>query len=160
MRHSEAAIADELSDKDRPLTDHGIAKCHLVANYLNEIGDYPDLILSSSSLRTRQTAQHIFTNIDLVIKSNYMDKLYYASPGDIYEIIKNIDNHNAKVMLISHNPSISNLAIMLADPESQKRYFAMQKYFDTAEIVKYEFNQEDWKDVGLYEGKIVWGFKC
>ncbi len=160
MRHSEAVGAGDLLDKDRPLSNRGIVKCQEVANYLNEISDYPDLILSSSSLRTTQTVENIFKNIDLKIKAVFMDELYYGHPGDIFEIIKNIDEQYSKVLLVSHNPAISNLALMLADQISGKEYFALQKFFDTADIVKYDLKHKNWRDIRLSEGKILWHFKC
>lgn len=60
IRHAEAVSLEQSgvnADADRPLTPNGHTQCRSLASALLKMGTTLDLVLTSSYLRTRQTAQ-------------------------------------------------------------------------------------------------------
>lgn len=111
MRHSEAVV--ELSpsvskDFDKPLTDNGINQLESVRTQLKLASFLPDVVLCSPSVRTRQTLEWIQevlgTNVDVV----FDEELYGIEAGRLIEKIQELSDEQDSVLVIGHNPSISD----------------------------------------------------
>jgi len=116
LRHAKSSWKDaSLSDFDRPLSNRGKRDAPQMATRFAQKKIDVDLIISSSARRTADTA-NIFTNI-LFYKSNivFVDKLYEASNKQILEVINKIGEKYQNVLLVCHNPGITNLANYLSD---------------------------------------------
>ena len=62
IRHAKSSWANPLqSDFERPLNDRGKTEAPEMGEKLKELGVLPDLVISSSAKRTRQTAKRIAT---------------------------------------------------------------------------------------------------
>ena len=57
VRHAKSSWKHQVSDINRPLKKRGVNDAHSVANYTKELFDNPDIVLSSPSKRTVQTAE-------------------------------------------------------------------------------------------------------
>ncbi len=115
MRHAKSGHDDPaLSDHDRPLAPRGRRNATEMAQWLIDQDLVPDLILCSSSHRTRETAEQLLCHWDkkpVVVSS---PDLYLSSPATMLDVLIQ-DNRGAKtVMILAHNPGVSTLASMLA----------------------------------------------
>jgi phosphohistidine phosphatase len=103
-------------DFDRPLTPRGEKDAHATGRAIGADGHHPSLILASPALRTRQTAQIICG--ELALSSGvlcFVDSLYNAaSPTLATELRKHTLQADGTLMLVAHNPGISDLARRLA----------------------------------------------
>jgi phosphohistidine phosphatase len=116
MRHAEAvATAIDAEDFSRPLTESGRAAAALSARQLRDDGWTPQLILCSSALRTSQTADIVRATLarpGLAIQSDAA--LYGANARSLRSVIAHCDTHVDRLLLIAHNPGVSQLLAELA----------------------------------------------
>ena len=139
LRHAKSSWKDQfLNDFERPLNKRGKRDAPLIAEQLRNRNIIPDLIISSSSKRTFDTAK-IFAKV-LEYKSDILrsDKLYEASSFEILNHINKIDDAYNNIIVVCHNPGITNLVNFLSD-------FSIEN-IPTAGIVGFSFDKS-WSDI-------------
>lgn len=121
LRHAKAGWAQPGErDFDRALTEEGEDEAEVVAEIAADRGYKPDLLISSTALRCRQTADAIRRAIDCEMECRFVDTLY-NSPADNYiEILSALRDYNA-VMIVGHNPAIEEVLITLVGEEAASR---------------------------------------
>jgi phosphohistidine phosphatase len=77
-----------------------------------------DLVLCSSALRTRETAELVLAGFAKPPRILYEDGLYLATAGDLLQRLQQINESRDAVMVIGHNPGLHELAVALAAPGS------------------------------------------
>lgn len=77
----------------------------------------PDLVLCSTATRTVQTAERVFEPVTGAPPTRYLRTLYSAAPEGVLAEVKAVEETLAAVMVVGHNPAISDLAEALVDPE-------------------------------------------
>lgn len=111
MRHAKAEKGDNiLNDFDRPLAKRGYDDAKNICEYLKHQKISPEYILSSPSLRTKQTAEIVAKfykkeNPEL----NFNSDIYEASLQDLVHAIRNIPVNFKTAILIGHNPSVTGI---------------------------------------------------
>ena len=148
VRHCKSSWADlSLSDFDRPLNKRGNIDGELMSNYLKEKEKKIDKLISSKSKRTRLTSKY-FTEKIHFDSISYLDELYHASYSDIINIISNVKNNFNSIMLIGHNPGLTELI---------NQNTSMNIYnLPTTGVVKVEFKGDKWERITENKGKIVY----
>ena len=115
MRHAKSDWSDkELTDHQRILNARGNRDAPLMAKRIKEFGVLPDLMLVSDATRTRETWQHIAELLG-TIQTKFDRDLYMASPSTIIEKLKEVDNLIDTVLLMAHNPGITEVFNVLAN---------------------------------------------
>lgn len=112
LRHAEASSdSNFLQDKKRPLTPKGVQQALNLADKMSAWQAGPQSVFSSSAVRTKQTTEHVISYYE-DIQNNivYDDKLYLASESQILETIQSIDDIFDRVMIVAHNPGVSDFA--------------------------------------------------
>ena len=111
-RHAKSSWADTgMEDFDRPLNDRGKKDAPLMAKQLVAKGRIPDCIISSPAKRAKKTAKIFSETLDVAEKDiRYIDKLYLAPPSVFYDLIENLEDRLKQVMIVAHNPGITDLA--------------------------------------------------
>ena len=106
LRHAKAKKGEpNLKDFDRPLNDIGQAQIPIIANIIKKENLTPDLIISSSSKRTRQTAEEIAKGIGYKKNFIWSKELYECTPFTYIQMLNKLSNSYNNVMLIGHNPT-------------------------------------------------------
>jgi phosphohistidine phosphatase len=106
LRHAKALSARPGErDFDRALSDEGYADAEIVADKAADKGYIPDLVLSSTALRCRQTSEAIRRTVGPEVEFRFVDELYDA-PADRYLNIIASQATDNSVMLVGHNPVI------------------------------------------------------
>jgi phosphohistidine phosphatase len=120
MRHGDAQWKDpEVADFARPLNRRGIAEAEAMARRLAELALIPDLIIASPARRTQQTAEIVARELALGSRNiRYEEPLYLAGARDILKQAQAIGPRVPHLMIIGHNPGVSELAHLLA-PSSE-----------------------------------------
>ncbi|GAA2793337.1 histidine phosphatase family protein [Mycolicibacterium pallens] len=113
MRHAKSDYPDGVADHDRPLASRGIREAGLAGEWLRVNVPSIELVLCSSATRTRQTLD--YTAIDAPV--NYSERLYGATPGTMLAEINQVPDDVATVMVVGHEPTMSQLSLGLADPD-------------------------------------------
>jgi len=117
MRHAKSAYPDGLADHERPLAPRGEREATLAGDWLRE--NLPTIggVLCSSAVRTRQTLAR--TMIDA--PTSYLDTLYGATPGTMLAQINGADDTVPALLVVGHEPTVSQLALGLSSPTSDRR---------------------------------------
>lgn len=110
FRHAKAVKAHEApSDKARPLSGRGRREAALAGAVMEDEGLRPTLALVSTSVRTRETAEHGLANFKL--ETRFEDALYHASTEGLWDAFAASDAES--VVLVGHNPGIGELVSLL-----------------------------------------------
>ena len=120
LRHAEAAWAQPGErDFDRQLTGKGYGDAEIIADRVADKGYRPDLIVSSTARRCRETAQALHRAMGLSLEIVYIDELYNATPDVYLEVIQT--QQTSAVMLVGHNPTIEQTLEALIGHEALLR---------------------------------------
>lgn len=69
----------------------------------------PDIIISSSAKRTKQTAKRIAKEVDYAVDEiKWEEKLYHCIPSVFEDLIQQLDNKMKTVFIVGHNPGITD----------------------------------------------------
>lgn len=115
LRHAKSSWDDsDLADRDRPLSPRGEKAAKKMRRYIREAGVAPALVLCSPALRARQTLELIAPALgkgcDIVIE----DEVYANDARRILKRLQRVPASVAAVMVVGHNPSMQELALLLA----------------------------------------------
>ncbi|MFH1296591.1 MAG: histidine phosphatase family protein [Bacteroidota bacterium] len=106
-----------LSDIERPLMEKGVARSHRVIEYLKGHGVHPDLILSSPAVRAIETANLFAVGLGYPLGDVVVERKIYDGYYDrILDIIYATPDHIGSLMIVGHNPTITNLANLFLHP--------------------------------------------
>jgi len=110
-RHAKSDWADEgLDDHDRPLNDRGIRDAPAMARAVVRKGVRPEIILSSTARRARQTADAFARAFDAEVTEQA--ELYLAEPAQLLAAARGAGVD--EVMVVAHDPGMSALVSRLA----------------------------------------------
>jgi phosphohistidine phosphatase len=114
MRHGKSSWKHkDLTDHERPLAKRGVRDSGMMGEFIREKELTPQLILSSTAIRTIQTAQ-IFSEVDgFHGKTIALDSLYLAEAEIYIEELKKLSDEFERVMVIGHNPGLETLLQMI-----------------------------------------------
>ena len=116
LRHAKSSWKDaDIPDHDRPLNKRGKGDAPRMGRLLREQDLVPDLILSSSSRRTRDTVAYVVDESGFDGDVEWSEDLYAAGPEAYIEILKTLPDHFGRVMVVGHNPGVEELVAMLTD---------------------------------------------
>jgi phosphohistidine phosphatase len=109
LRHAKSDWhTDAPTDHERPLNQRGRTDAPTVAQRICELGWTPDYVVSSDSLRTRETFELMspaFTQAlgrEPVVQ--FLGSLYHAGPSDVEYVLSEVPDEVSPVMAIGHNP--------------------------------------------------------
>ena len=109
MRHGKPVeFGEGFVDFDRPLTFSGMSFVRLQANKLQNLSLIIDSIAYSPSKRTTETME-IISSIFPDAKKSSIEKIYGARAPILEDIIANFPTSTQTLLLIGHNPGISDL---------------------------------------------------
>ncbi len=112
LRHAKSAYPGGVPDHERPLASRGKREAGLAGDWLRAHLPAIDAVLCSTAARTRETLRR--SGIDAPV--HYDDRLYDASPGMVIEQINGVGDDVAVLLAIGHEPTMTQLALGLADP--------------------------------------------
>lgn len=127
LRHAQTmpAAPPSLGDHERVLSPQGTEEALAVGDFMQAYGMHPDFVLSSSSVRTIQTARLIFgvlfRKAGLKVASHFDRKFYQAPAAKILSEVQRADNSIGQLMVVGHNPGIADLAVTLGKTEARQK---------------------------------------
>ncbi len=146
MRHAKSDWdADYGPDHDRPLNERGLRSARLMGRVLADEGLVPDLIISSTAVRARSTAE-------LAIDAGGWDthlvldrSLYDEGPRRVLDAGASAPDVNT-VMLVGHQPTWSMLVSTLTGERAELK---------TATVAVIELDLDSWADLPEASGKLT-----
>ena len=117
VRHAKSSWKyPDLDDFERPLNKRGRKSAPFMGTILKKLKVAPDLILSSPANRASMTARIIADKIGYPLdKIRYSESIYEFSANALIDIIEQLEDGVDKVMLVGHNPALTDLANYIGD---------------------------------------------
>lgn len=139
LRHGKAAYPP-VPDHERPLAQRGNAESPAAGRWLVEHGLYPDAIITSDALRTRQTTTWVLNELGDKAPTPYLDsRLYMAPVTRALAVINETEEQVRTLMLVGHMPWVQELGIRLASVDSDETaVLEMAEHYPTLGMMIFE----------------------
>ena len=146
LRHCEAYHFEEnKSDHEKQLNDNGRKCARLLKNWFEKNNIVLDYVLTSSANRTLTTANIIFGNYENKIYQKR--ELYLCDYKEILEELKILDNNFNSVIIVGHEPSISeSLKFLISYCRPDLEYVTKSQY-PTGGLSVINFNIINWNKI-------------
>ena len=148
LRHAKSNWKDEtLTDIERPLNERGRKAAETIGDLLKKEKIVPDLVLSSSAIRARETTDLVMQAGGLSSELRFDEHIYEATPQKLLEVVQQIDESKKNVLLVGHNPGFEQLLVLLTGSVER---------FATATLAKINLKAATWASVKRDSGDLEW----
>ena len=146
MRHAEAGWHINTDDHERPLSASGIRDAKKIGSWLKEKAYMPDEVISSTSVRTRETLSYLLLECPQIFERS----LYLADADQMKSTLQTLLSET--VILLAHNPGITELAYDLMNHEEKHENFMD---FPAASTLVIDFKADRWSEVKSDSGIFI-----
>ncbi len=148
VRHAktEQIYDNSKSDFERKLLPRGNKDSKLIAEQLKQKGYNPDLFITSSAKRAKQTAKIFAEILDYdkkIIKKQFLYDGY--TTGEMIKYISECDDINQTIIVFGHNPDIAGFITNLVNEDLY--------HFPTSCTTVVKFDINSWKELEARSGK-------
>ena len=144
LRHAKADNSMPVSDHKRPLSNKGIEDAPIMAKRLAESLYKPDMMISSTALRSMVTAE-VFSQV-LEVELILNNELYNAYEKTVLDLVRGMDEDIKDLMLVGHNPTWE---ILLED------FTGESIQMKPCSLVQISFDGL-WEDIKEGSGKVIY----
>lgn len=148
VRHAKSSWDDpSLADKDRPLSPRGLSSAPDMGRRLAAQGHKPDLVISSPARRALTTAKKIAQEMgysDSKIVTD--DHLYFSGTRSMVDLLEQVDDKHASVMIVGHNPAMSSLLNILCESSVEN--------MPTCAVAVVSFDMTSWSELTMTDGEL------
>jgi len=148
LRHAKSSWKDgSLADHERPLNQRGRADAPRMGALLRAEGLAPDLILSSTAARARETARLAAEECGFGGDIELREAFYPGDPEDYLQALGELSGDHEIVMVVGHNPGLEELLEVLTG-EYQR--------LPTATLARIDLPVASWAELDEeVEGKLI-----
>jgi phosphohistidine phosphatase len=148
LRHAKSSWSDSgLSDHDRPLKKRGLRDAPRIGQLLAEQDLVPDVILCSTAVRARQTAERVHGLLGRGVPQHFFKELYLAGPGTYLDLLAELPDTSRRPMVVGHNPGLEELVTVLTEEEEA---------LPTAALAWIQLAVDTWSELGAHtRGQLV-----
>ena len=115
LRHAKSSWKDQsLPDFERPLNHRGRRAAETIGRYLKTRDVVPDLVLSSTAIRARETVEIVVRTAKWRTEVRYDERIYEAGAMRLLEIVSQIENDRKTVLVVGHNPGMEEFLQLLS----------------------------------------------
>lgn len=140
LRHAKSSWENELSDRNRPLTQKGMARIAAVAAASSTIFKKTERIYSSPANRALHTAVILMKTLEIPYhKLEITESLYTFDGDEVHQFIRTLENNLEHVLLVGHNPAFTETVNRLGQHDCE--------HLPTAAWASLEFKQPKWEFV-------------
>lgn len=149
MRHgkSDHDAAHE-GDHERPLKKRGVKAARRMGRLLAERELVPRLVLASSALRARTTADLAVQAGGFASPARIEPDLYQAAPAEIVQILRRLPEQSDPVLVVGHEPGCSETIALLGGGSAPT--------FPTAALACLELDVATWDALQPGSGRLLW----
>ena len=155
LRHGKAAYPP-VPDHERPLAQRGNKEAPAAGRWLVEQGFYPDAIITSDAVRTRQTTTWMLNELEDKAPTPYLDsRLYMAPVSRVLAVINETEEQVRSLMLVGHMPWVQELGMRLASVDSDEdAVIEMAERYPTLGLMVFEVPGE-WASLDGRDAKMT-----
>jgi phosphohistidine phosphatase len=156
LRHAKSSWkVEDLADYDRPLSARGKRAARVMAAYFKREEIAADLVLVSTSRRTRDTWARVTRGVAGEPDIQEDPALYLAAEAELMRVLRARGGRANAVLLIAHNPGMHDLAISLAAEGEKDDLKRLAAKFPTAGFATIELDIGRWRDLAAGKGRLV-----
>lgn len=146
LRHADANF-NSSKDELRTLSKKGKDGINEITKLLEKLHFFSDCVYCSSATRTQQTLKSLEKKFDLG-KVYTHNSLYNCSYNTILKIIEQTNDIYKQILIVGHNPSITNIFNYLTDSNTS--------LVPTCTIIKLTANVDSWEEVSHSSFREEW----
>ena len=151
LRHAKSSWKDKtLLDIERPLNGRGRKASQTMGSLLKREKVIPDLVLSSSAVRARQTTDLLLAAANLSTDLRFDERIYEASAQKLLEVVRQIEKSKKAVLLVGHNPGLEEFLELLT---------GASETMPTGTLSKVALTASNWADIGDKCATLEWILK-
>ena len=141
LRHAKSSWSfDELSDQERPLNDRGRDDAPRMGQALAKRQIHLDAVVSSPAVRAMSTAVLVARALEYPHEKIVVEPgIYGADEAGLLAIIRGLPDAAGSVLLVGHNPTITDTANALSP--------SVLNELPTAAVVCLRFSCDHWTEV-------------
>jgi phosphohistidine phosphatase len=148
LRHAKSSWGHpEQPDHERPLNKRGKHDAPRMGKLLREEDLVPDIIMSSTARRARETAERVIEASGFEGSMLLIPEFYHGSYETILELLRELPENADCVMVVGHNPELEEFIQELADEYAR---------MPTAALAKVELPIQRWGELReTVTGKLI-----
>ena len=141
MRHAKSSWKDgSIKDLNRRLNKRGERDAPFMGKLMNQKGISLQEMISSPAERALSTASLFCSEFEFPYQKLKVDNnLYASSSKEMLSVIKNLSENVESVLIIGHNPGLTDLSNYLSD-------FPIDN-IPTCGIVELFYNKKSWREI-------------
>ncbi len=140
LRHAKSSWSDgSLGDHERPLNERGRTAATAMGRFMAESDLRPDVVLSSDSVRTRETVALWSAAADWDGPIEFLPELYLADVPTLFRTVEMLPETFHRPLLVAHNPGIAELVSAVSNALVE---------VPTGTLAVFEAAVDQWPDVG------------
>lgn len=156
LRHAKSSWDDPgLDDFNRPLNERGWKAARRLGRELEKRKMKFDLVLSSTSARTRETIDGVKRHYDFSAPIKFEQDIYLASEASLLALVRSFDEAVKAPLIVGHNPGLEMLIADLTSDDDQGLRRRILGKLPTGALAILELKAKTWSEVCKSGGKIV-----
>lgn len=157
LRHAKSGYDDPAQrDFDRALNAKGQRAAAVMGRQAKALGLAIGPIVASPAMRVVQTLEQFLIGYGAKSTPEWDRRIYLASAATLLDVIQELPDAQAGVLLAGHNPGLEDLVLMLVpDASDDALRDQVELKFPTASIAVLTFGADRWADVGPGTGTLT-----
>ncbi len=149
FRHGKSGWDSPVSrDFDRPINERGTRGSKLMGSHARNLGLNWDHVVSSPAVRCTETLDAFWEGFGRILHPNWDRRIYLASGATLLDVVQELPDEAARVIMCGHNPGLEDLALMLVpDEKGNDLRNNLEMKFPTASLAEMRFDVECWNNL-------------
>ena len=143
-----------MEDRARTLIDRGRKDAARIGAYMASHGLVPDRVTASPSARTQETWKFAAGAFRPAPAVHASERLYNATPSAILAVIKETPAAAHTLLIVGHNPSLHELALMLIASGDVEMREQLREKLPTSSLVIIDFALDAWAKLHGQSGRL------
>jgi phosphohistidine phosphatase len=142
-------------DHERPLNERGRKNALEIGQFMRNNDLVPNLIVCSTSERTRETCSILLSGIEREIACQFTEELYLANATTILNIVHGASDESDSLMLITHAPGVAEAALMLGQYGNDQANKLIEQKYPTGALGIFDSKADMWVDVSPENCRLI-----
>lgn len=153
LRHAKSSHKDStLTDFERPLSGRGRKNCKTMGKWLSDEKLTPDLVLSSTAERAKQTSLRIVKKMGLQADIiQWEPAIYDANARTLLKLLSEVPADIDTVMLVGHHEGLDSIILRLSKWADIP---AEPKLLPTGAVARLEID-DNWANIKKCQGRLI-----
>ncbi|MFI1198388.1 SixA phosphatase family protein [Streptomyces sp. NPDC020883] len=140
LRHAKSAWPEGVPDHERPLAGRGRRDAPAVGRWLRQQHCTPDLVVCSTSRRTRETWERVAAELPTTPERPagpevvFEPRVYAASADTLLQVVRALPDRCRTALVIGHQPAVQDLVVTLAGKGDAEALAGVRGKFATSAV--------------------------